>query len=109
MTREESISKAGKPTPHRPIQTSIGELHAREMTAKEADSYRVSNTNKDGSPNLDNYRARYLARVLTDHNGARLFTDQDADLIVGWGESVVDEIYIKILRLEKDAEEILKN
>jgi hypothetical protein len=89
-----------------------GSLFIRVMTCGERDSYEndwVVNKGKG----VENFRAKFLARCLTDAKGQRLFADADVPLLAGKSAAVLNALFAKAMAhnalSDKDVEELAKN
>ena len=67
----------------------------RTLSAAQRDKFESSILAQGDSkkPNLKNFRARYVAQVVVDENGNRLFTDADAEKLGTKSAKAVDRIY----------------
>jgi hypothetical protein len=80
-------------------------VRVRGMTAAERDAYEAEalsgQADKSGrvKPNLKNSRARMCVRCVVDENGARVFSDADADALGAKSASAVDAVYAVAARL----------
>lgn len=52
-----------------------GTVRIRSLTGKERDKFESGLSTAKGKPNLDNFRARFVAEVLVDEKGDLLFTN----------------------------------
>jgi hypothetical protein len=74
-------------------------VYVRGLTAAERDDYEQSLTERgpDGTVRAkvrqQNLRAGFVARVIVDENGERVFTDKDVDALGGKNASVIDRIW----------------
>ena len=87
-----------------------GRVWVRALTGKERDEWELSNIvmrRGRAQPKLDNVRARLVVRCLVDDDGARLFTDADADALGDLRSDVLAKLYEVAQRLSKVTEEDL--
>jgi len=89
-----------------------GEVVIRVMTGEERDSFETEIVN-DEKRTIKNIRARFLARVMCDDAGNRLFSDTDVEALGRKSAAVLDKLFAaaqKLNRLTKDdVEELAKN
>ena len=92
-------------------------VHVAAMTGKARDSFEkesvLMSTDNDEYAHLTNFRARLLVRCLVDENGARLFTNEDADALGEVWCAPLDKVFDVAKRLNgftaADVEELEKN
>jgi hypothetical protein len=89
-----------------------GSVFIRVMTCGERDSYEnewVANKGK-GVPD---FRAKFLARCLTDAKGQRLFSDAEVPQLAAKSASVLQALFVKAMAhnalSDTDVEELAKN
>jgi hypothetical protein len=87
-------------------------VHVRTMTGAERDAFEASCMAGKGS-NLANIRARLCAVCLCDDQGARLFSDADAEQLGRKSAAALDRIFAAAQKLNRigaaDVEELAKN
>lgn len=89
-----------------------GSVHIRVMTVGERDSYENEwMVNK--SKGVDNFRSKFLQRVLCDENGELLFTAQEVDKLAKKSARVITRVWEAAMRhnalTDGDVEELAKN
>lgn len=96
------------------------DVWVRSMTAAERDDYEQSLLESSGTgrnlkliPNLQNAKAKLVARTLVEENGDRVFTDSEAGQLGGKAASAINKLYEIARRLsgisDTDVEEMVKN
>lgn len=76
-------------------------VHVRGLTSAERDAYEMSllitkpNGDRVANPKLRNIKAGFVARVLVDENGERVFTDSQIAEIAGKSANVIERIWAK--------------
>lgn len=95
-----------------PVPEWGGEVLVSALSASDYDAYENS-LSVDGSPDLDNARARFAVRCMVDEQGNRVFEDADADLLGEKSAAAlirVTDVAMKLnRRTAKDLEELAKN
>lgn len=93
-----------------------GEIYIRTMSGAERDTLErevMQAGGKDTRLNMDNYRARFCARVICDDKGERLFSDTEIQTLGGKSSVVLDRIVAAAQQLNaltpSDVEDIVKN
>lgn len=89
-----------------------GSVHIRVMTVGERDSYENEwMVNK--SKGVDNFRSKFLQRVLCDEKGELLFTAQEVDKLAKKSARVITRVWEAAMRhnalTDGDVEELAKN
>ena len=89
-----------------------GSVFVRVMTVGERDSYEndwMVNKNKG----VENFRSKFLQRVLCDESGKLLFTSSEIDLLAGKSARVITRIWEAAMKhnalTDDDVEELAKN
>jgi hypothetical protein len=89
-----------------------GEVFIRLMTVGERDAYEndwVLNKEKG----VENFRSKFVARVLCDDKGQRLFTDAEIPQLAKKSSRVLSRLWEKAMQhnalTEADVEELAKN
>jgi len=89
-----------------------GNVFVRVMTVGERDSYEnewIVNKNKG----VENFRSKFLQRVLCDEKGELLFTAAEIDLLAGKSARVITRIWEAAMKhnalSDGDVEELAKN
>ena len=89
-----------------------GSVHVRVMSVGERDSYEnewMVNKNKG----VDNFRSKFLQRVLCDEKGELLFTPQEVDKLAKKSARVITRIWDAAMKhnalTDDDVEELAKN
>ena len=88
-----------------------GSVFVRVMSAGERDNFEESSVNRDGTPNLVNYRARFAAMVICDHEGTPQFTPEDVSALALKNANALDRILeagLRVNALAKDSIEALE-
>lgn len=83
-----------------------GKFFVREMTGNECDTWEQA-----VSRNPENIRAHTVVRCLVNEQGARVFKDEDVEIVATWPARILSPIAVKARRLNKlgaDAVEIEK-
>jgi fibrillarin-like rRNA methylase len=95
-----------------------GEVIVRELTGEERDSYEASliNFKKDGNDytrNLNNARAKLVARTVINEDGTRLFTDADVAALGKKSSRAISKVFDVATRIsgitDQDIKELTKN
>lgn len=93
-----------------------GSILVRGMTGTERDAFEresIARKGKSVEVNLENLRARLLARTIVDDNGSRLFTDSDIALLGSKSAAALDRVFAAAQRLsgigQDDVEDLSKN
>jgi hypothetical protein len=94
-----------------------GSVYVRCLTGTERDAWEASvvEMGKDGKtkPNMENLRAKLVARTLCDEDGARVFSDGDVAVLGAKSAAAMDRLYAVAARLSKiskeDESELLGN
>ena len=96
LSREEIFNfKAVIPTEVVDVPEWSGQVKVRGLTAGERDAFEIGM--KDArKPNV---RAALVARAALSENGARLFTDADADSLAGFDSRPLDRLFAVAARL----------
>lgn len=84
LGREQILAERSKPRKRLFAKAFGGMVCVQAMSTRERDSYERSLTEVIGTtvrPTTDNIRAKLVARSIVDENGARCFTDEDAELL----------------------------
>lgn len=77
-----------------------GTLCVRTMTGAERDGWEASLSPVGSTgPNLANLRARLLVKCVVDDQGARVFTDADADALGAKSAAVLERLFAVAQRL----------
>lgn len=88
-----------------------GVVYIRTMAVGERDAYEVTWKKSGGTP--DDFRTIYLARVLCDEAGNRLFSDADMHLLKAKSARVCHRLWEEAMAHnnidEKDIQEAAKN
>lgn len=89
-----------------------GSVHIRVMTVGERDSYENEwMINK--SKGVDNFRSKFLQRVLCDEKGELLFTAQEVEKLAKKSARVITRVWEAAMRhnalTDGDVEELAKN
>jgi hypothetical protein len=93
-----------------------GEVYVRCLTGSERDDWESSVMEMQGSkakPNLQNLRAKLVARTVCDEEGNRMFGDSDVVALGAKSAAALDRLYTVAARLSKisksDEDELLGN
>ena len=93
-----------------------GKVYVRTLSGRERDRLEESiqtGRGKGRKVSLANLRARVASMVLSDAEGNRMFTDQDAEALGGKSASALDrimEVGMKLNRYsDEDVNELVKN
>lgn len=90
-----------------------GQVRVAGMNAHDRDEWEVGSLKKDGTQNMDNWRARLCAACIIDEDGNRLFTKEQVDELSkksGAALHRVFEVANKLNFMNKDAiEDSAKN
>jgi hypothetical protein len=93
-----------------------GEVYVRCLTAAERDDWEASVMHMEGNKtkaNLQNLRAKLVARTVCDEDGARMFEDKDVVALGAKSAAALDRLYTVAAKLSKisknDEEELLGN
>lgn len=93
-----------------------GDVIIKVMTGSERDAFEASvfeQKGKDLQRNLNNLRAKLVARCLVGEDGNRLFNDKEIDLVGRKSAKVLDKLYEVAVKLNgigaKEIEELTKN
>ena len=93
-----------------------GHVFVRTMTGAQRDSFEASLVNVLGettTPNLQNVRAKLLARCLCDEHGERLFNDAEIEALGAKSAAALDRVFKVAQTLngigEKEIEELAGN
>lgn len=92
-------------------------VRVRAMTGFDRDAFEISLTRKDGNgkreEDLSNLRAKFLANVLVDENGAKLFSPEQVSALGRVSAAALDRMYAVASRLngltDKDLKELAGN
>lgn len=104
LTKAALLAAAEQALPIEPCEIpSLGlKGFIKALSGAERDAWERSLVRVEGkriTPNTDNVRARFLARVFCDESGQRIFTDADAAAIGKLPASVVAPLYEQAQRL----------
>lgn len=87
-------------------------VYVREMSVGERDAWDIAQ-DRLGKSKLNNFRSRFLAVVLCDVEGTRLFSDLEASIIETMPAKAIEGIFEFAARvnglLKADLEEMEKN
>ena len=93
-----------------------GDVYVKGMTAKERDSFESSIIIKAGKHqrvNMNNIRAKLVARSICDKDGELMFTEKDVSVLADKSASAMQKVFAVAQRLsgitEEDTEDLLKN
>lgn len=98
LSKDLILSAQDLPAEVVPVPEWGGEVRIRTMTGTERDAFEQS-LSLDGQRKLDNLRARLLAKVIVDDNGARLFSDEDAAALGGKSSAALNRCFDVAQRL----------
>ena len=89
-----------------------GEVQIRTMTGEERDSF-DSEMIRDEKKTFKNIRAKFLALIICDDNGKRVFSDEDISALGKKSAAALDRIFSAGQKLNKltneDIEDLAKN
>lgn len=90
-----------------------GSVLVRGLTGRQRDEFEASMIEQRGKrrvPNVENVRAKLVAKCCVDESGRRLFTDQDAAILGDRSGAALDRVYEVAARLsgigEDDVDEM---
>jgi hypothetical protein len=94
-----------------------GSVYVRCLTGTERDAWEASVVDMSGNgkakANLENLRAKLVARCACDEAGARIFSDADVAVLGAKSAAAMDRLYTVAARLSKiskeDESELLGN
>jgi hypothetical protein len=93
-----------------------GEVYIRCLTAAERDDWEASVMHMEGNKtkaNMQNLRAKLVARTLCDEDGVRMFSDADVAALGQKSAAALDRLYTVAARISKiskqDEDELLGN
>lgn len=93
-----------------------GTVRVRGMTGAERDAFEsevVEQRGKKARLNMQNFRAKLVARSVVDEEGKRLFSDKDAHNLGKKSAAALDRVFGVAQRLsglsDKDVEELVEN
>lgn len=94
LTRDQIKAKRGvRPRIALEVPELGGTVHVAKFTAKDRDWFeQVVTGGKVGGVNLDNVRAKFVARACVNEDGTRMFEDSDAEWIGELDTDVVQAI-----------------
>lgn len=112
LTKEQILAANDLGLLELPVPEWGGSVFIRVMTAGERDSYEnewLTNKNKG----VDNFRTKFLQRVLCDDKGTLLFTPGEIDALAKKSAKAVGHVWEAAMRHNKltdeDVEELAKN
>ena len=112
LTKEQILAANDLGLLELPVPEWGGSVFIRVMTAGERDSYEnewLANKHKG----LENFRSKFLQRVLCDEKGALLFTPGEIDALAKKSAKAVSLVWEAAMRHNKltdeDVEELAKN
>jgi hypothetical protein len=118
LNKEQILAVAKRPPVKKLTVPELGEgeagqVYIRVMTGAEYESYDQS-LGTEGQPTyMANFREKFLCRCLCDHNGARLFSDEDWKQIAELPVSVLSVLHKEADALHKrgkaDGDALVKN
>jgi len=94
VTREQVKARRGV-RPRVPVEVpELGTVYVAKFSAKDRDWFEqvVTGGKVGGSVNLENVRARFVARVAVNEDGTRMFEDADAEWIGELDTDIVQAI-----------------
>lgn len=86
-----------------------GVVRVREMTGAERDAWEQSLVGARGRVNIENVRARLVARTVVNDAGGRLFSDADADALGALSAVALERVAKVAQRLNRLTEEDLED
>lgn len=93
-----------------------GSVRVRGLTGRQRDEFEASMIERRGKrsvPNVDNIRAKLVAKCCVDESGQRLFTDADAGALGDRSGAALDRVYEVAARLsgigDEDLEELTED
>ena len=103
LTRDEIKAKRGvRPRVALEVPELGGTVYIAKFSAKDRDRFEAMVTGgKPGGVNLDNVRARFVAMVVVNEDGTRMFEESDADWIGELDTDVVQAIVDAGFKLNK--------
>src|SRR5262245_8777867 len=76
-----------------------GAVRVRMLSGAEADAFEAGRLDRQGKPDLDNFRAAMVAECVVDDEGRRLFTPADAEWLGRKGVAALDRVFQAASRL----------
>lgn len=99
-----------------PVSEWGGTVRVKSLTGKERDALEASmivGKGKNANVNLNNLRAKLVARSIVDENGARIFSDDDITALGAKSAAALTRVYEVAQRLsgitQEDVDELTKN
>ena len=116
LTKEQILSAQDFKTEEVEVEEWGGSVIIKSLTAKERDRFEASmieGRGKDRKTNLENLRARLVAKTAVDEQGNLLFSEKDVDALGEKNAAAIDKVFAVAQRLSKlrpeDVEELTKN
>jgi len=116
LSRSDILAFSDLPTEDVAVPEWSGSVRVRTLSGAERDAFEAASLQargKDRTVNLANLRARLCVLCLVDEQGARLFSDLDAEALGRKSAKALARVYDVAARLngltEADAEELAKN
>ena len=121
LSREEFLKTAQPKVEKVWIESLQNYVYLKEISGDDQDSYDLAMVEFVDQPDggskarakLDNARSKYIVRALSDHNGQRLFRDNEYHLIGAKSTAVLKELHDAAKRVngvtEEDEKEMEKN
>ncbi len=99
-----------------PVPEWGGTVRVKAMTGRERDALEASmivGKGKNANVNLNNLRAKLVARSIVDENGARVFSDEDIAALGAKSAAALTRVYEVAQHLsgitQEDVDELTKN
>ena len=116
LTKEQILSAQDFKTEEVEVPEWDGKVRVKSLTAKERDRFEagmIEGRGKDRKTNLENLRARLVAKTVVDEQGNLLFSEKDVDALGEKNAAAIDTVFAVAQRLSKlrpeDVEELTKN
>lgn len=116
LTKEQILSAQDFKTEEVEVPEWDGKVRVKSLTAKERDRFEagmIEGRGKDRKTNLENLRARLVAKTVVDEQGNLLFSEKDVDALGEKNAAAIDKVFAVAQRLSKlrpeDVEELTKN
>ena len=93
LTKEQILQADDLPREEVDVPEWGGTVFVRTMTGAERDDWEMETYSGEGTVNRANVRARLCARCMVDDQGARLFTDKEADKLGAKSGAALDRVF----------------
>lgn len=113
LTKDQILAADDRPRELVPVPEWGGEVYVQTMSGRARDAWEASIVTKDGTPVLEDMRAKLAVACMVDEHGATLFTPADVAALSKKSASALQRVVEVAQRLnrigQQDLEELKGN